>query len=48
MFCQGPLSPLRVEAESEERPQIVCYRAWDESGGLDFEVKRESKFLKLS
>lgn len=31
------VSPLGVGAESEERPQKVCYRAGDETGGLDLE-----------
>lgn len=35
--------------ESEERPQwAVCYRAEDETEGLDLEERRENKELKLS
>lgn len=44
VFHQDLLSPLRIGTESEKRPQqLVCFRAWDEAGGLDIEEKGESE-----
>lgn len=49
MFSQDLLSPLGMGAQNKERPQqIVCYRAWDESGGLDLEKMKERGDLKLA
>lgn len=31
---QDLLSSLRMRTESEKRPQVFCYRAWNEIGGL--------------
>ena len=42
MFHQDLLSPLEMGAENEERPQkIVCYRAGDETGGLNLKKRKE-------
>lgn len=46
---QGLLSPLGMGTEREQRPQqVACYRAGDESGGLDLEERRGSGHLKLA
>lgn len=43
------LSPLEMEAESEERAQqVACYRTADETGGLFLEERRENKDLKFA
>lgn len=49
VFHQGLLSPLGMEAESEERPQLlVCHRAGDEARRLATEERRESQDLTLT
>lgn len=44
MFQQDLLIPLGMVPESEGRPQlVVCYRAADETDGLDLKEEREIK-----
>lgn len=41
--------PLRIGTEREERPQqMVSYRDWEETGGLDLEGRRVNKDLKMT
>lgn len=49
VFYQCLLSHLRIEIESEEKPQqIICYRAGDRTGRLDVEKMSGSDSLKLT
>lgn len=46
-FSQVPFGSLGMRTKSEEMPhQVVCYKAEDESGGLDVEGRRVSEELK--
>lgn len=49
VFRQDQLSAQRKGTKSEERPQqVVCYRAGNETGGLDMEERRGVKIQKFT